>query len=80
EHLVSLYPNPVQRNEIHLKFGVMPKFAPSILILDNLGRVVVQKSIRIGSDVSFPIDNLASGQYYLRVSWDGREKVLGFVK
>jgi ELWxxDGT repeat protein len=79
---VDLYPNPAANN-LRIAIDGSRKEKLDIRIYDNTGRLVKQETSQLVSgtnNLSVNVNNLASGNYYLKLSSSSIDKRLQFIK
>jgi hypothetical protein len=70
--LLNLYPNPAVR-ELVIEWNARRQGQANIIITDVQGKIVYNKALPTGAGYNqtrLPVDYLASGTYYLRISVD----------
>jgi hypothetical protein len=77
----TLFPNPVQ-STLHLSWKGESAYGQNLQleILDAQERVLRQRAERWQPQMSWPVDDLPAGVYYLRCVLNDRQEVLRFVK
>jgi len=77
---VMVYPNPT-KNHLFVSFGKAPKGEVSVVMTDNLGRSVINKTENLaGEKMEINISHLPVGLYVLTLNFDGIEKSIKIVK
>ena len=62
----NIYPNPVLNGQIKIEFGKYGNgFTGMIYLQDLNGRIMRDLRVYKESEISFPVDDLASGVYFL---------------
>lgn len=74
--IFNLFPNPVE-TELRLTSREVPNM--EMEIINGVGQVVKQANYS-GSQGTVNLENLPSGTYWIRVSWDGETRKKAFVK
>jgi len=66
---LKVYPNPVKGSELHIRLDEIGKSNVTIALLTILGQSVRSKqyNANLQSDIVFPIGNLKSGTYFIKV-------------
>ncbi|MDO7884192.1 DUF4394 domain-containing protein [Hymenobacter cheonanensis] len=65
--LVSLYPNPARGTASLLPQALRPGAATPVVVLDNLGRTVLTRTLAAGAEaVSLPLQGLSPGVYVVQ--------------
>ena len=63
---ISVYPNPVAGSTVNLKVTNMDKTSARLVISNNLGQIITNKEVQIGSSpTSVDVDRLKPGVYHL---------------
>ncbi|MEI8135289.1 MAG: T9SS type A sorting domain-containing protein [bacterium] len=80
--IISLRPNPANGNDLIMSLSVAePNEALSYSVYDVLGREMLHSTIPVGlSEIQIPIQTLAEGMYYVRLSAGGATESRSFTK
>ncbi len=81
--VATVMPNPIRQNEINLNY-ISPQDAEiEIEVIDMTGKVLIQTTVSVSegeNNIQLPIQNWASGVYYLRTIQNQTSKSIKFVK
>ncbi len=63
----KIFPNPVENKNLHIEYNSIEKGDLTILIIDNLGRIIYSESLinsDLSGEVSLDVSNIPLGLYY----------------
>lgn len=81
ENILNVYPNPIQNSQLNLELNFEKETNANLTIFDLNGRVLnflPYKNI-IRKNIQIPVDGLATGEYFIRVSTDQGTKTKKFI-
>lgn len=68
---IRVYPNPV-KDKLHIDFGTETNRNTNILVINTLGKIVLNESSVRVSDTTLDLQGITSGIYYLKLTIDGK--------
>ncbi|MFK8005248.1 MAG: reprolysin-like metallopeptidase [Saprospiraceae bacterium] len=81
--VATVIPNPIRQNEINLNYISPQNSEVEIEVIDMTGKVLIQTTVPVSegeNNIQLPIQNWASGVYYLRTIQNQTIKSVKFVK
>lgn len=76
----SIYPNPVNTNNLNINVNERLFTNTQVTIIDMLGQIRYQKELAVNSDFTIDISSLSSGLYVMRFIQNGRAEIHKFLK
>jgi len=71
---IKLYPNPAMGNMINIEIENPAGDSADVMMYDITGRLIKRQTLTVNNGViQLPINELASGQYYVSISHAGKE-------
>ncbi len=77
-HSVAVFPNPVQ-DVINIKSEEMFEYL-NVQLINLLGSVVMEESFPLISELKLPVESVANGIYFLRLTSDKGSKTMKIIK